>query len=473
MYRRTSWRAFPRVRTDHPLVYEVNTRVWLGELGINLAGVPEGEIDRLAGWGVDYVWLMGVWQTGARGRAIARREPGLRAAYDAALRGWTEDDVVSSPYAVAGYHVADELGGPTALATFRERLAHKGIGLILDFIPNHLALDHPWVAEHPEWFVHAADGQIAHGRDPYFPAWTDTAQLDHRHPGLRTALTDELVRIADQCDGVRCDMAMLVLREVFERTWSGWPAPGHQTAGEFWSAAIPAVRSKHPIFLMLGEAYWDTEWRLQQLGFDYLYDKRLYDRLADHDAPAARAHLRADDAFQRRLCRFVENHDEARSATVWPGDRLRAALVAGLTLPGLRLVHEGQVEGRRRRLPVQLARRADEPPDPQSATLHAGLFAALATAPFRRGVWRLVDQVDIVDTLAWVWDAGRFGQAICVAHLSDRPAQVRVHLPLLGLADRTVGLEDHLGSPPIELADASQGVPLDLAPWDARIYAIR
>lgn len=477
------------VRPDHPLVYEINTRVWLRELGTDLARVQSGEIDRLAQLGFDYLWLMGVWRTGPPGRAVALAHAGCRVDYDAALPGWSEADVIGSPYAVSEYRVADELGGPDGLAAFRERLRARGVGLILDFVPNHLALDHPWVAAHPEWFVHrpladaagrddgfpVGDRWLAFGRDPYFPPWTDTVQLDHRHPGLRAALVHELRRVADQCDGVRCDMAMLVLRDIFARTWADWPAPDMPASGELWPTAVQGARERHPTFLFLGEAYWDTEWRLQQLGFDHLYDKRLYDRLRDLDPAAVRAHLAADGAFQRRLCRFVENHDEPRAAAVWPGGRLRAALVAALTLPGMRLLHDGQLEGRRDRVPVQLARRAAESPDPEIATLHAGLVAALRSEPLRRGAWRLVD-VDVVDTLnilAWVWDAGRFGQALCVVNLSDRPTSVRVPLPLAGLADRVVRLEDHLGSATVELADANSGVRLDLSAWDARVYAIR
>src|SRR5207244_11691956 len=96
------------------------------------------------------------------------------------------------------------------------------------------------------------------------------------------------------------------------------------------------------------------------LGFDFTYDKRLYDRLL-HSPPAdVRGHLTADADYQRRSARFIENHDEPRSAAEF-GDRVRAAAVVVSTLQGLRFLYQGQFEGRTRCLPVQLGRWAEEP----------------------------------------------------------------------------------------------------------------
>jgi hypothetical protein len=161
--------------------------------------------------------------------------------------------------------------------------------LILDFIPNHLGLDHPWVVEQPELFVLSIEnapgafGQptmagprwLAHGKDPYFPAWIDTVQLDHRRAETRAAVIEELRSVAKRCDGVRCDMAMLLLEEVFKRNWARYPISGARAIGEFWAEAIAAV--KRPDFLFVAEAYWDLEERLLQLGFDLAYDKRVTD----------------------------------------------------------------------------------------------------------------------------------------------------------------------------------------------------
>ena len=197
---------------------------------------------------------------------------------------------------------------------------------MLDFVPNHMALDHPWVESHPEYFVAGTDVDrarepqnyvrvtrkkgnliLAYGRDPYFSGWPDTLQLDYSNPDTQEAMTRELLKIAGRCDGVRCDMAMLILPEVFERTWGRRSQP-------FWPQATARVREKVPGFLFMAEVYWDLEWTLQQQGFDYTYDKRLYDRLREGHARPVREHLHAALDYQVKLARFLENHDEPRAA---------------------------------------------------------------------------------------------------------------------------------------------------------------
>ena len=169
---------------------------------------------------------------------------------------------------------------------------------MLDFVPNHMGLDHPWVEDHPDYFIQGTeldlarapqnytwvkrkrgDLLLAYGRDPYFSGWPDTLQLNYANPATQEAMIGELVKIAGQCDGVRCDMAMLVLPDVFERTWG-------QRAPLFWPTATQRVRERVPGFLFMAEVYWDLEWTLQQQGFDYAYDKRLYDRLRERPCPA-------------------------------------------------------------------------------------------------------------------------------------------------------------------------------------------
>ena len=166
----------------------------------------------------------------------------------------------------------------------------------------------------------------------------------------------ELVRIAGQCDGVRCDMAMLVLPDVFERTWG-------RRAPLFWPDATRRVRERVPGFCFMAEVYWDLEWTMQQQGFDYAYDKRLYDRLRDGHARPVREHLHAGLDYQDKLARFMENHDEPRAAaTFTPGMHEAAAVITYLS-PGLRFFHQGQFEGRRKRISPHLVRAPLEPTD--------------------------------------------------------------------------------------------------------------
>ncbi len=415
----------------HPSVYEINTWVWLSELSrrqrraVTLASVPAEEWDRLSGLGVDAVWLMGVWERSPAGIEVALRNDGLVADFRTALADFATEDVVGSAYCVRRYRVDAQLGGAEGLAAARRALAEHGLRLILDFVPNHVAPDHPWVLDHPEYFVRGTRDDLgrdlasfrevggtvfACGRDPYFPAWQDVLQLNAFDAGLRQAARDTVASIAEQCDGIRCDMAMLLLSDVFARTWEG--RAGERPAADYWREVIPAIKGRWPEFLFIAEAYWDLEWELQQQGFDYCYDKRLYDRLEHSDAEAVRLHLLADLSYQQRLVRFIENHDEPRAAATFAPDRNRVAAVVALTLPGARLIHEGQLEGRRVRLPVFLGRRPEEPVDDGLVAFYRLLLGAIRSCAFRDGQWQLCectgwpDNSTWRDILAWCWDAG-------------------------------------------------------------------
>src|ERR1051325_2199101 len=192
--------------------------------------------------GFTHVWLMGVWRTGVRGRKHSLRLPELRLTSPPC----SDHDIAGSPYAIAAYEISPDLGGAPALQKFRTRLHEAGLKLILDFVPNHLGLDHAWIDEKPELFVQSVDHRpgtfpsavgkcwFAHGKDPYLGPWTDTIQLEYRNPATREAMKGQLMLIAQLCDGVRCDMAMLLLNEVFARTWADFPVTVQAGVPEFW-----------------------------------------------------------------------------------------------------------------------------------------------------------------------------------------------------------------------------------------------
>src|SRR4051794_37653409 len=230
----------------HPFLYEINTWPWLRAISaregvpVDLGSVPDGQWDELAALGCDAVWLMGVWRRSPAGVALALANPGLVASFSDALPDWQPADVVGSPYCVRDYVVDDHLGGPEGLAAARAALAERGVGLLLDFVPNHVAPDHPWTTAHPDRFIHDPDtGGLANGRDPFFPAWPDVVQLNAFSAGLRDAVVATVRSIADQCDGVRCDMAMLMTNAVFAGTWGDLAGP--RPADDYWPTVIPAV----------------------------------------------------------------------------------------------------------------------------------------------------------------------------------------------------------------------------------------
>ncbi len=484
----------------YPAVFQVNTRVQLSEIAAatgraaTLDDIPDAELDRLAAQGFDLVWFLGVWQTGEAARRISRSVPELLAEYRRTLPDFREEDVCGSCFAVREYRVHEDFGGDAALARLRRRLKRRGLRLILDFVPNHVALDHPWVSAHPDFFVSGTEEQlaaeprnycrvatggqprvVAYGRDPHFDGWSDTLQLNYGNPALQEAMLGELQRIAGQCDGVRCDMAMLVLPAVFRKTWGISAAP-------FWPRATQAVRAQVPGFLFLAEVYWDLEWALQQQGFDYTYDKRLYDRLAEGHARPVREHLSAALDFQDHLARFLENHDEPRAAASFAPEVHRAAAIVSFLAPGLRFFHQGQREGKRVRIPVHLRRGPDEAPEPGIAAFYDGLLQCLKDPAFRHGDWRLLDCRSAWDgngtSEAFVcssWTGPGDLRRLVAVNYADRPGQCYVAMPWRDLAGWTWRLQDLTG-PAVYDREGSDlaltGLYLDMPAWGYHVFAL-
>jgi hypothetical protein len=496
--------------TSHPILYEVNTRVLLNELSakagknITLDKIPDTLLDEWADYRFDAIWLMGVWTTGELGVRIAREHQGLRSEYQKALPDFSDEDVFGSPYAVKSYTVARRLGGKKALEVLRRKLQQRGMGLFLDFVSNHTARDHVWVNETPEFYVNGTDGEenekpeyffrtetkkgsrtIAYGRDPYFPGWTDTAQLNVFHPGTRTAMIKTLASLAGMCDGVRCDMAMLILRQVFADTWGERARPQAQAVAttEFWEEAIASIRKEFPNFIFLAEAYWDLEWRLQQLGFDYTYDKTLYDRLLHEGASSVRDHLKAEMAFQQHCARFIENHDERRAAQALPSTAWQyAAAMIALSVPGMVLLHEGQLDGRSVKLPVQLGRRQPEECATGTRSFYKLLLTSLDCDCIKQGEWRLLNHhaawsnnYSYQNIIAYAWRKGGEMRVI-VVNYAPQNSQCYVELELEGIDGASLEFRDLL-SPAVYVRDRAgllnKGMYFDLPGYGMHLFEVR
>jgi hypothetical protein len=488
-------------RVRYPSLYQVNTRVWLGELSrsldrpATLDDIPDPALDHLAHLGFDWVWFLGVWQTGAAGRQVSLSNLEWRREFQDLLPDLSDADICGSCFAITGYTVHAVLGGNTALERLRQRLHDRGLRLLLDFVPNHTAPDHPWVQEHHEFYVQGTESDLtrephnycwvqtprgpvvlAYGRDPYFPGWPDTLQLNYGHPPLQEAMRAEVSKIAELCDGVRCDMAMLILPEVFQRTWGVATEP-------FWPQAIQRVRQQHSEFLFMAEVYWDLEWTLQQQDFDYTYDKPLYDRLRDRHARPVRDHFRADMVFQRKLARFLENHDEPRAAETFPTAVHRAAAVLTFLCPGLRFFHQGQFEGRRKRIPVHLCRRPAEPLDQDLQEFYECLLISVCHPAVQDGEWQLLDCTSAWegnwtsdDFIAFAWQ-GQGGQPVLVTvNYAGNPGQCYVRLPFHDLRGGRFCLQDLMSAASYDREGDSllfPGLYLDMPAWGYHVFELR
>jgi glycosidase len=484
----------------YPALYQINTRVWLTELSrklgrpVTLDDLPDAALDHLAEMGFDWLWFLSVWQTGPAGQRVSQSNPEWRREFQETLPDLREEDIAGSGFAITGYTVHAALGGNAALARLRERLQKRSLRLMLDFVPNHTALDHPWVKQHSDFYIlgteldlarapknytwaksQRGDVLLAHGRDPYFPGWPDTLQLNYGNPALQEAMIGELANIAQQCDGVRCDMAMLVLPEVFERTWDIPAQP-------FWPEATQRVRQRVPDFCFMAEVYWDLEWMLQQQGFDYTYDKRLYDRLRDGHARPVREHFQAGLDYQNRLARFLENHDEPRAAATFPAAVHEAAAVITFLSPGLRFFHQGQFEGRRKHISPHLGRAPEEPVDQPRAQFYNRLLAVLRQPAVRDGQWQGLECIPAWDGnwtwdsfLAFAWQSPDGERLLVTVNYAPNQGQCYVHLPFPDLGNGLWRLQDLLGKATYDRDGndlQARGLYLDVPPWQAHVFSL-
>jgi glycosidase len=484
----------------YPALYQINTRVWLTELSQKLGrraildDIPDAELDHLAALGFDWVWFLSVWQTGPAAQAISRANAEWRKDFQQTLPDLREDDIAGSGFAIQNYTVHRDLGGAAALARMRQRLQQRGLKLMLDFVPNHTAPDHPWIDAHPDYFVHGSESDVARapqnfcrvqtnngplvlacGRDPYFDGWPDTLQLNYGNPELQEAMIGELERIAGQCDGVRCDMAMLVLPEVFERTWG-------IRADLFWPKATEAVRRKYPYFLFMAEVYWDLEWTMQQQGFNYAYDKRLYDRLREGHARPVREHFHAEFDYQNKLARFLENHDEPRAAATFSPEVHEAAAIITFLSPGLRFFHQGQFTGRQKRISPHLVRGPEEPIDQRLEQFYDRLLTVLRQPVVRDGQWQVLDCAPAWEG-NWTWDCflafawqGSDGEWLLVTvNYAPNQSQCYVRLPFTDLGHGRWRFADVLGDATYDREGndlQSRGLYLDVPPWQVHVFAL-
>mmetsp|Transcript_15652 Transcript_15652/g.30903 ORF Transcript_15652/g.30903 Transcript_15652/m.30903 type:complete len:533 (-) Transcript_15652:197-1795(-) len=492
----------------NPLLFQVNTRVVCGELSkelnrpATLDDYPDEELETIAK-DYDIVYFLGVWQTGDFGIKKSVKLLDI----DPCMKGLPKEAACSSPFAITDYSCHTDFGGDECLARLRDRVHAKGMRLVVDFVPNHMAVDHPWTKTRPELLVQGSENSLsrepqnffkvgdkvfAHGKDMYYDGWEDTVQINYGSDKAREEMGAILKKIAGLADGVRCDMAMLMCEDVLEKTWGGRLAPFGQkkATGQFWPPAIKGSKGVNKDFLYIAECYWDREYELQQQGFDFCYDKTLYDRLKQGDSAAVVGHLKADLNYQYKLVRFLENHDEERAADTWQDTNFhRASAVLSFTIPGLHFIHDGQQLGRKRRVSMHVNRRDTldvDVKDKGIKPMYDKLIAAHQCEALRDGEWRqchVTPSQDenpsfnrIISHAAWKDNE----LVIVVVNFAGEESTGHIVLPSATgsiVSGKNCKLEDYMGGDTLEtqgnkLLGENGGMWMKLKPWESHIYKV-
>ncbi len=382
--------------------------VWLDQLGkkygrplTTLDQIPDDELDTLARWGFNGLWLIGIWERSPASRRIKQK--------------CGNPEALASAYSLYRYEVAADLGGENALQNLKRRAEIRGIRLASDMVPNHMGIDSPWVCEHPEWFVSleqspfpaytfsgediSSDPRVAiyledhyydrsdaavvfkwlerksgkvhyiyHGNDGTRMPWNDTAQLNYLHSKVREAVLQTILAVARKFPIIRFDAAMTLTRRHYQRLWYPQPGSGgdipsrsgqslsqeqfdHSMPNEFWRDVVDRVAREVPDTLLLAEAFWLMEsYFVRNLGMHRVYNSAFMNFLKDEDNGKFRTSLKNVLEFNpeilKRFVNFMNNPDEETAlAQFGKGDKYFGVCTLLATLPGLPMFGHGQIEG--------------------------------------------------------------------------------------------------------------------------------
>lgn len=290
-------------------IYEVNIRQYTPE---GTFKAFEAHLDRLQDLGVDILWFMPITPIGEVNRK----------------------GTLGSYYAVKDYtDVNPEFGTMEDFRRLVEEIHARDMYVILDWVANHTAWDHPWTETHPEFYTRDESGSFI----PPVEDWSDVIDLNYDNKDLWEAMIGEMRFWVEEVgvDGFRCDVADMV-------------------PTEFWNEAVEKLEQVKPLF-MLAEA---EQPELHEKAFEMGYGWTFH-HLMNHIAKGESDVRVLDEYFLEvspekefpegsYLMNFITNHDE----NSWAGtefDRLgkgkEAFAVLTATVPGMILLYTGQEAG--------------------------------------------------------------------------------------------------------------------------------
>jgi len=385
-----------------------NIFVWMHQLSekygyeINkLDEIPDEELDQLAEWNFNALWLIGLWERSSASRSIKQ------------IMG--NPEAAASAYSLFDYEVANELGGEDAFNNLKYRAMQRGIRMASDMVPNHTGIFSKWTMEKPDYFIRTAfppfhnysftgtdlseDDRIEiriedkyyshedaavvfqrkdkltgetvyiyHGNDGTNMPWNDTAQLNLLNPEVRESLIQTIKRVAEKTPIIRFDAAMTLTNKHYQRLW--YPAPGEggaipsrsdysmtkeefhdQMPVEFWREVVERINNELPNTLLLAEAFWLMEgYFVRSLGMHRVYNSAFMHMLMKEENDKYRKLIKNTLEFNpeilKRYVNFMSNPDEETAVNQFgKGDKYFGVAVMMLTLPGLPMFAHGQIEG--------------------------------------------------------------------------------------------------------------------------------
>lgn len=421
----------------NPVIYEINARTYP-----KFGNITDAMLDEIKKKGADVVWLMGVWEESPFSEDLNRlfgRESRYRR--------------VASAYAVMDYKVNPRLGGEMSLKDLVRRANARGIRVMLDMVPNHLAIDTPLAKERPGIFMEPSAEEIDelrkrpdfarkdefekiyrhpdtrrffyYGRDGSHPTpYYDTLQLDISRPEARAFLRETIFKIAELTNGggIRFDAVHLTFRQAIKDNW--FPRMSREEfdrryppRDEFWKNVLSEVKQKYPGMVVISETFAGSGDIIHSLGFDYFYENFFRDKLQDGDM-AALSRL-FTGAIRNNYLKYLENHDiNKRIVSVLGKEKAIAAAALLFTTPGAALIYQGQERGCS--LWVPTAALVSGPADPGTAEveLHYDALGKIASLDvFRNGDFTLLDAHG--GLMAFV--RGHGGEkAVVIVNYSDR-----------------------------------------------------